>query len=200
MGQIRTLDEIKAEVNKIVTDREERIRLLMEQHDQAIQNEAAANEKAHAAYVDMDVKAYHKALDEARTNKDAAEMFLAKKAEIEGTPYIDKAKYKSLASEVFQYLDQYVQNSTEALTEPMHKLASIAEDTGCMLRDGNSFLQYLQLKIYKDDGVRISDDGVPIYMRSKKMLYDNYKLASLWERIRDESIVKELLGNRENKE
>ena len=126
MEQLRTLEEIKAEVTKMVTDREERIRLLMEQHDQAVKNEAAANVQAQKAYAEMDVKGYHKALDEARSNKDAAEMFLTKKAEIEGTPYIDKEKYESLASEVFQYLDQYVQDKTEELTEPIYKLASIA--------------------------------------------------------------------------
>lgn len=198
MEQIRTLEAIKTEVNKLVKDREESIRLLMEKHDQAIQNETIANEKAQKAYEEMDIKGYHKALEEVRINKDAAEMFLVKKKEIEGKPYIDKEKYESLASEVFQCLDQVVQDNTNALVEPIQKLAEITESTFMIVADGNKFLQYLQLEVYKDAGIKITDDGFPIYMRSKKKHYDNFRLSSLWELIKNDQLVKEILEKMEN--
>ena len=198
MEQTRKLEAIKAEVQRIVSDREKKIEQLMLQHDQAVHNEAIANEKAQKAYEEMDIKGYHKALEEVRINKDAAEMFLVKKKEIEGTPYIDKEKYESLASQVFQCLDQVVQDNTSALFEPIQKLAEITESTFMIVADGNKFLQYLQLEVYKDAGIKITDDGFPIYMRSKKKHYDNFRLSSLWELIKNDQLVKEILEKMEN--
>ena len=78
MEQIKTLETISAEISKITAAREAEIQSYMDKHKAALQNELAANEKANDAYKAANISAYHKALDEARSNKDAAQMFISK--------------------------------------------------------------------------------------------------------------------------
>lgn len=197
MEQIRTLEAIKTEVNKLVKDREESIRLLMDKHEAALQNELAANEKANEAYKAANISAYHKALDEARSNKDAAQMFISKAEELRTTPYIDKEQYEEFCSEITEYLERYIETRTEAFRRELYKLAEIGVAVNRTVDTGNSLLKDLQLNVYKDAGVTIHD-GRPIYQRSPKKEFRDFSLISAWYGIKNVPYIDKLLEQKEN--
>ena len=173
---IESLEEIKAEVEKAVYAREAEMENNLQKAAEAKERRNKALDEAQAAYKNADIKAYHKAKDEARLSEDAANMYEGIAKEIESMPYITKTQYEDYTGRITSHLDLFVNEENITLEELISELKDMQQRISQEVAEGNTLLGFVQKRAYKDPCGIVTKNGEFMPQAYKEKRYKNIEI------------------------
>ncbi len=192
-ADIETLAKIKEEIEEIVNSKEaEKDENLKKAAAAKERREKALNEAAEAHSV-ADVKAYHKAKDEARMNEDAAAMYEGIARVIEEKACITKEQYEDYIARVTNSLNATVEEDSLILADLAKGLKELKDNLSEEIAAGNKLLEFIQKKAYKDPCGIIAKNGEFVQQPFRIKRYKNTKILESLNFVLSEPYLEEVI-------
>ena len=194
---VETLEEIREEIEEIVNAKEAEKEDYLQKAAAARKRKEEALNEASAAYSVADVKAYHKAKDEARMNEDAAAMYEGIAKVIEEKTYITKEQFNEYIARINKCLDSTMEENRLILLDLAKGMKEIRDTVGAEVTAGNELMAFVQKKAYKDPCGIFAKNGEFIPQSSREKRYKNTGLLEALRFMLREPYLKEVTKDEE---